>query len=144
MEFTLAELPIIAQKIIETVTKHYSHDHATVIAFSGDLGAGKTTLVQEIARQLGIIHTLQSPTFVIYKKYSLPVGNTPWTTLVHGDMYRLEFADEIKTLGWDELLADSKNLLCIEWPENIMSAIPEYVFNVVLTHQGDSSRKIDF
>lgn len=144
MEFTLSDLSMIATKIIKAATERHSNSHATVIAFSGDLGAGKTTLVQEIARQLGVAHTLQSPTFVIYKKYSLIQEQLPWTILIHGDMYRLESANEILSLGWDELLADPKNLLCIEWPENIISEIPDDVFNVSLSYQGNSSRKIDF
>ncbi len=140
------EILNIASEVIERArqAKLAAPEHATLITLSGDLGAGKTTLTKEIARQLGITENMQSPTYVIYKKYSLTSSELPWQFLIHGDMYRLESGTDLEKLGWQELLQDSKNLIIIEWPELVAGAIPDWVIKVSLTHQGDLLRGIDF
>ena len=134
MEFELKDLAAVAQKILDTANQTKSNDHAMLVTFSGDLGAGKTTLIQEIARQLGVIEDLQSPTYVIYKRYG---------HVIHGDMYRLESEQEILNLGWEELLKDPKNILLVEWPEKIAGVIPEWAVKIILGHNEKNSRKID-
>lgn len=147
MEFSLEDLSQIARDIIQKEQDKKSPDHATLITLSGDLGAGKTTLVQEIARQLGVEQALQSPTFVIYKVYPLrrPAADPlPWKTLVHGDMYRLQSPEEMQLLGWEALLADPENIICIEWPEKIEGIIPKWASQITLKHgEGIDKRGID-
>ncbi len=153
MEFSLEQLPQIAEEVIAAAKRSFAaeqvNSHATLITFSGDLGAGKTTLIQEIAKQLGVTETLQSPTYVIYKRYSLPTLLEGATAdglrgaLIHGDMYRLESSDEIVRLGWNELLADPQNMLLIEWPEKIIDVIPEWAVKVTLRHKEEALRYID-
>lgn len=158
MEYTLEHVPKVAEHILGTALKTQSPEHATLITFSGDLGAGKTTLIQEIARQLGVGEDLQSPTFVIYKRYVIPFShpqNTPqpplkegeshqpWLALIHGDMYRLESAEEIEKLGWNDLITDPKNIICIEWPEKITGAIPDWATCVVIHHLGGEKRSLE-
>lgn len=141
MEYTLEQVPQIAEQILATAIKNASPEHATLITFSGDLGAGKTTLIQHIAKELGVTESLQSPTFVIYKRYSIP--NSNFNALIHGDMYRLESAEEVEKLGWTELLADPKNIVCVEWPEKITGAIPEWATCVVIHHLGGEKRSLE-
>ena len=147
MEFSLEDLSQIARDIIQKEQDKKSPDHATLITLSGDLGAGKTTLVQEIARQLGVEQALQSPTFVIYKVYPLrrPAADPlPWKTLVHGEMYRLQSPEEMQLLGWEALLADPENIICIEWPEKIEGIIPKWASQITLKHgEGIDKRGID-
>ena len=147
------EIAAVASEIIERARRAHrslGEDgaseavHAILITLSGDLGAGKTTLTKEIARQLGIVENMQSPTYVIYKKYSLTSSELPWQYLIHGDMYRLESSSDLEKLGWQDLLRDPKNLIIIEWPELVAGAIPDWVIKVSLTHQGDLLRGIDF
>lgn len=95
---------------------------ATVVALSGELGAGKTTFAQGAARALGVDEQVTSPTFVIEKIYAL--ADQKFARLVHIDAYRLKTADELRALGWDELIAENGNLIIIEWPENVPEAIP--------------------
>jgi tRNA threonylcarbamoyladenosine biosynthesis protein TsaE len=95
---------------------------STILALSGELGAGKTTFVQAIAKALGVEETVTSPTFVIEKIYQLE--DQKWRRLIHIDAYRLKSAHELEMLGWKELLADSGNLIIIEWPEKVSEAIP--------------------
>jgi tRNA threonylcarbamoyladenosine biosynthesis protein TsaE len=145
----------IASELIKKATSIVSSNHATLITLSGDLGAGKTTLTKEIARELGITENMQSPTYVIYKKYQIPHPNPllegegaehgfPWEFLIHGDMYRLESGSDLEKLGWQELLQDPKNLIIIEWPELVSDSIPDWAIRVSLTHQGELLRGIDF
>ena len=75
MEFSLEQVPDKAKDIVMSAERNASPNHATLITFSGDLGAGKTTMIQEIARLLGVREDLQSPTFVIYKIYKSNDGN---------------------------------------------------------------------
>jgi len=96
---------------------------ATVVALSGQLGAGKTTFVQAAAKALGVAETVNSPTFVIEKIYSLE--DQTWDRLVHIDAYRLTNAEELRHLGWSELVTDGGNIILIEWPEHVEGAIPE-------------------
>ncbi len=141
MEYTLEQVPQIAEHILTTALAGKSSEHATMITFSGDLGAGKTTLIQEIAKHLGVIEGLQSPTFVIYKRYAVSEGQ--FKTLIHGDMYRLESAEEIEKLGWNELITDPDTIICIEWPEKITGAIPEWATCVVIHHLGGEKRSLE-
>lgn len=134
MEFSLEQINKAAEMVVSAINTAKSDEHATLVTFSGDLGAGKTTLIQEVAKQLGVTETLQSPTYVIYKRY----GN-----IIHGDMYRLESSDEIKKLGWDELLANPDTILLIEWPEKIVDVIPEWAVKVKLQYKGEGMRHID-
>lgn len=143
MNATRGDMGNIAGQILEQEKARAGKGHATVIALSGDLGAGKTTLVQEMARHLGIGQDLQSPTFVIYKIYKTDTDSFPWKNLIHGDMYRLENADEIRLLGWDQLISDPENLVCIEWPEKVMEAIPEWAARVTLRHENGETRSVE-
>lgn len=87
-----------------------------VVCLYGNLGAGKTTLVQGIAKGLGIKQKITSPTFVIMRQYS---------NLYHLDLYRLNSFEEIKILGVEEIWQDKNNILIIEWPEKIEEILPK-------------------
>ncbi len=91
---------------------------ATLLTLSGDLGSGKTAFVKALAEALGIKETITSPTFVIEQIYQLPKSAT-FDRLIHIDAYRLEKASELERLGWAEIVADPRNLICLEWPENV-------------------------
>lgn len=96
---------------------------ATVVALSGDLGAGKTTFVQGAAKALGVAEQVTSPTFVIEKIYKLE--GQRWQHLIHIDAYRLQSAHELRVLGWEEIIAEPENLILLEWPERAIECIPE-------------------
>lgn len=143
MEFSLNELSRIADQIIADATNRASTNHATIVAFSGDLGAGKTTMIKEIAKSLGVQQDLASPTFVIYKIYNLDHNLSPFKKLIHGDTYRLESSSEIMQLGWEQLITDPENLILIEWPEKIADVIPDWAGRVTLHHVNADMRKLD-
>ncbi len=101
-----------------------------VVCLYGDLGAGKTTLVQGIARGLGIKKRVISPTFIIIRNYD---------RLYHIDLYRL---DDAKTLGLEELWSDPANILLIEWPERAETILPKNRWNIKLTTLPDGTHEI--
>ena len=89
----------------------------TVVAFTGDLGAGKTAFVRGMARGLGISQRVTSPTFTIVNEYE--GGRLP---LFHFDMYRLSGADDLFDIGWEDFLRRG-GICAVEWSENIRDAL---------------------
>ncbi len=100
---------------------------AQLITLSGELGSGKTTCIQYLARSLGVTQNVTSPTFVIMKEYKLE--NIHFDRFVHIDAYRLEKPEDMNVLGWAELLRDPRILIAIEWPERIIGLDDKTFFN---------------
>jgi len=109
--------------------------NGSVFCFTGDLGAGKTTLVRGIAQALNIKSVVQSPTFNIMKIYF--DGVKP---LIHIDAYRL--ADVDTDIGLDEYIGYETGLTVIEWPDFIKDLIPETAITVNIINLGENSRRI--
>jgi len=143
--FLKDEIVTIAQAVVANFKAGQS---ATIVALSGDLGAGKTTLTQAIARELGVRENVISPTFVIMKSYDLKAGqNSPkgnFAQLVHIDAYRLNSHKELLNLGWEELISNPKNLILIEWPERVEEIIPKTAYKIFLAHKNENEREIIF
>ncbi|HWB33747.1 MAG TPA: tRNA (adenosine(37)-N6)-threonylcarbamoyltransferase complex ATPase subunit type 1 TsaE [Candidatus Paceibacterota bacterium] len=96
---------------------------AAVVALRGDLGAGKTTFTQALAKEVGVDEVVQSPTYVLMKKY---VTRHPhFTTLIHIDAYRLDKPEQFSALRPEEFMADPHALVCIEWPERVEGMLPK-------------------
>lgn len=110
-------------------------NNGSVFCFTGDLGAGKTTLVRGIAQGLNIKSVVQSPTFNIMKIYF--DGVKP---LIHIDAYRL--ADVNTDIGLDEYIGYETGLTVIEWPDFIKDLIPENAITVNIINLGDNQRRI--
>ena len=138
----VTEMGRFATSLVEKLQRQ--EEGATIVALSGELGAGKTTFAQAAAKALGVEETVNSPTFVIEKIYALqnspPAGG--WQRLVHIDAYRLNKADELRSLGWTELAADPGNLILIEWPEHVGSAIPKDAHRISIEIGEGESRTI--
>ncbi len=112
-------------------------DAGRVVAFTGDLGAGKTAFVSGMARALGVEERVTSPTFTIVNEYE--GGRLP---LFHFDMYRLGDADELFHIGWEDYLARG-GICAVEWSENVAEAIePDAVRVSIVRGDGDSDRMI--
>jgi tRNA threonylcarbamoyladenosine biosynthesis protein TsaE len=101
-----------------------------IICFYGDLGAGKTTLIKEICKQLGMADAGSSPTFALINEYSALPFRDPNSSLTvrgpvlyHFDLYRLKFESEIYDIGYEEYLY-SGNYCFIEWPEKMEHLLP--------------------
>lgn len=112
-------------------------DAGRVVAFTGDLGAGKTAFVSGMARALGVEERVTSPTFTIVNEYE--GGRLP---LFHFDMYRLGGADELFHIGWEDYLARG-GICAVEWSENVAEALePDAVRVSIVRGDGDSDRMI--
>lgn len=105
------------------------------ITFEGDLGAGKTTFTQALAKGLGITRTVSSPTFTIMKQYK---GRLP---LNHLDVYRLENSDE--DLGWEEIFYGD-SVTVVEWAHLIEDVLPEERLEINISRINDNERKFMF
>ena len=90
-----------------------------VVAFTGDLGAGKTAFTRGLARGLGITERVTSPTFTVVNEYE--GGRLP---LFHFDMYRLGSSEELFGIGWEDYLARG-GICAVEWSENVEDALEE-------------------
>jgi tRNA threonylcarbamoyladenosine biosynthesis protein TsaE len=98
------------------------------VAIAGDLGAGKTTLVQAICRGYGVGEPVTSPTFALVHEY-----HAPRSTVFHLDLYRLQHPRELAAIGWDDIVA-APALLLIEWPERAAGLLPPDHVGIELQH----------
>lgn len=114
---------------------------ATIVGLSGDLGSGKTTFVQSIARALGITDQITSPTFVIIKSYALKAKS--YNLLIHIDAYRLESATELEALRFSELVSDPTNIIFIEWPEQVKDNLPRTMRTINFTFVDETTREME-
>lgn len=138
--FTEKDIKGIADMVIKHAMKHRNKTGATVVALSGELGAGKTTLTAAIGKQLGIKQKLASPTFILLKSHK--IKNTNWKALHHIDAYRLTKPAEVNHINWEELTADPDNLIFLEWPEQIGEFLPKKAIRMTLKHKDKNTREI--
>ncbi len=117
------------------------YDRALVVGLYGDLGSGKTTFTQSIAKIFDVTEDVTSPTYVIEKIYNIGHGN--FKKLIHIDAYRLDLAKELLSLGWERTLADSRNIIFIEWPERVLEALPENHIKVHFKFLSENEREIE-
>ena len=107
----------------------------TVLAFEGDLGAGKTAFTRGLARGLGADDRVTSPTYTIVNEYLS--GRLP---LFHFDMYRLESADDLWDIGWEDYL-ERGGVCAVEWSENVAQAMEDPI-RIRIEKTGEQTRRI--
>ncbi len=130
---SLSEIDQIAGKFLE------ARGDASVIAFSGEMGAGKTTFIQALCRNLGVTVEVNSPTFSLVNQYFNPEGNS----IFHFDLYRIEDPSELFDMGYEEYFF-SGDLCFIEWPEKAGHLIPDDALRVEIVVGKNESREIRF
>jgi tRNA threonylcarbamoyladenosine biosynthesis protein TsaE len=108
-----------------------------VVAIAGELGAGKTTLVQAICEGFGVTDDVTSPTFALVHEYAAPTA-----PVFHLDLYRLNTPDDLTNVGWDDI-ASAHALVLVEWPQRAGDRLPRDVVPLEIEHAaGDESRRI--
>ena len=107
----------------------------TVLAYRGDLGAGKTAFTRGLAKGLGCKELVTSPTYTIVNEYL--GGRLP---LFHFDMYRLHSSDDLWDIGWEDYL-DRCGICAVEWSENVADALEDPIY-ITIEKLGDTSRRI--
>ena len=135
---------------------------ATIVGLYGDLGTGKTNFTQAAAKYFGVKRKVNSPTFVIIKKYPIPwqgvhknflatktkpvlagenfYERPAFKYLFHIDAYRLKNEKELIHLGWEELISNPKHLIFIEWPERVIKALPKKHHKIFISHTKEGYR----
>jgi len=134
------QLQSVAQAIVLYMKENKNVDEAKGLLLSGDLGAGKTTLVQHISRALGVLHLVPSPTFVIMRSYE--TADPDFSCLVHIDAYRIEKKEEIAPLKLTHVFSNPHALVCIEWPEKLEGSVPASSVSILLTVVSDTEREL--
>lgn len=128
--YSIGELPLIAAEIIKNVK------HKTLLFF-GEMGAGKTTLIKEICKQLGVIDNISSPTFSLVNEY----GTAKNEKIFHFDFYRITKEEEALDMGIEDYLYNNDWCL-IEWPENIENLLPLESIEIHLSVLKNGQRNI--
>lgn len=100
----------------------------SVVTLEGDLGAGKTTLAQAIARGYGVRESVTSPTFAIVHEY-----HAPRSPVFHLDLYRLAGPHQLANIGWDDAVS-SRAILLVEWPDRAAGQLPPATHAITLAH----------
>ena len=113
---------------------------ATVVCLSGNLGAGKTVFAGGLLRALGAEGPFTSPTFTIVKEYDLPSGGR-FRRAFHIDPYRVK-AEDLLSLGWEEMIAERENFLVVEWPRRVRKILPADARWVYLVSIGEYEREV--
>lgn len=115
-----------------------------VIALYGDLGSGKTTFVQGLAKGLGIKNRIISPTFIIVRNYRIKNHESRIMNFYHIDLYRTESEKDIEGLGLEEIINNKNNITVIEWAEKLKSNLPQKRIDVHFSYENENKRRINF
>ena len=129
----LTDSPARTEAVGEALGKRLTP--GTVIAYRGDLGAGKTAFTRGLARGLGCTERVTSPTYTIVNEYLS--GRMP---LFHFDMYRLASADELFDIGWEDYL-ERGGVCAVEWSENVADALDNAI-TITIEKTGEETRLI--
>ncbi|MEA2092508.1 MAG: tRNA (adenosine(37)-N6)-threonylcarbamoyltransferase complex ATPase subunit type 1 TsaE [Patescibacteria group bacterium] len=107
------------------------------LSLSGDLGGGKTTFTQGFAKGVGVEEDITSPTFLVFKKYKTKNNRH----FYHLDAYRIEDKD-LSILGFQEIIENEKNIVVVEWGENIKKSLPEETVKIHFEFKDKKARKL--
>jgi tRNA threonylcarbamoyladenosine biosynthesis protein TsaE len=133
VNFALADIDAAALRFAEAVRGH------NVLAFHGEMGAGKTTFINAVCKTLGVVGVVLSPTFSIINQYATDNG----AIIYHMDLYRLKNNVEAIDAGVEDALF-SGHLCFVEWPEKAPDVLPDEVLHVNIISTGANTRKVSF
>lgn len=126
---SLGDLPKIAADLL-------AHLDLNLVLFKAEMGAGKTTLIKQLCRSLGVEDEISSPTFSLVNEYRAADGKS----VLHFDWYRLEDEEEALEIGWYDYL-DRGDYLFLEWPEKIRNLIPQQ-FALITIEVASAERRV--
>ena len=132
MEFVVEnmyDLPAVAKSLLDNLGE------TTVVAFDGQMGAGKTTFIQNILRAMGIENTHGSPTYSLVNEYKSPF----YGSVFHFDLYRLNSEEEAFDIGIEEMIYGG-GICFIEWPDKVLHLLPENTLFVKIRLNEDLNR----
>ena len=129
--YSLQQLPEIAKEVLQ-FSKH------KVVLFYGEMGVGKTTLIKEIVKQLGVLDTVSSPTFSLVNEYHSQKGDKVY----HFDFYRIDNEEEAMDMGIEEYFY-SNNWCLVEWPNKVENLLPLESVIITITINSSQQRTIE-
>jgi len=133
VNFSLNEIADAAQTVLAQTGKH------KVLAFHGEMGAGKTTFINALCRAMGVEDVISSPTFSIINQYKTIKGDTVY----HMDLYRIKDENEAMNAGVEDCLY-SGSICLVEWPEKAPLIFPDDTLHVTITSIDDNTRKLKY
>ncbi len=132
IEYTLNDIQVVARKML-SLAKHRT------IVFQGDLGAGKTTLIKAIVKELGYEDYVSSPTFSLLNEYQTKGGES----IYHMDLYRLKSENEAYDLGLEEIL-ENESWKFIEWPDKINNLLSDRYHSAKIISTNEKFRCVEY
>lgn len=142
----LSRSPKETAALAKTLLRQFGgFDKPLILALSGNLGAGKTTFVQGLAKSLGVEEKVISPTFIVMKSFLIPgrsrLAKGGKRFFWHIDCWRLARPD-FEYLGLKEILKNRENIVCLEWAERVRKMMPQSAVWLKFEHAGGNQRKI--
>lgn len=113
---------------------------AKILALYGELGSGKTTFVQGLAKGLSLPHRIHSPTFIIVRDYPLYLKN--YKRFYHVDLYRMATQADLEGLGFSEIFQNLQNIVAIEWAERLQESLPNERIDITFIPKSSEGRLI--
>ncbi len=141
----------LAKKLVQVfVQSEKNRKNALVVSLEGELGTGKTTFAQGLAKALGIENWIKSPTFILMREHNIsqkPESPKTYdlyglTALIHMDCYRLTKPDALIEVGLKDILKDPQNIILIEWGEKITKFLPQNTIKIKFKHLNHDQREI--
>lgn len=129
--YTLEELPLIAKEVIDS-------SNNKVLLFYGEMGVGKTTLIKEIVKELGVLDNVSSPTFSLVNEYHTTNGEK----VFHFDFYRIDDEEEALDMGIEEYFY-SNSWCLVEWPNKVENLLPLNAVKILITAKDNQLRTIE-
>jgi len=137
----IKELGTYAKEFIEWAAATHGKDNAPyIVGLYGELGAGKTAFVKQVASVCGITETVISPTFIIMRRYRRAGGR--FRNIFHIDCYRLSTSRDLEALKFKEMLEDRQNIIFIEWAERVKKILPRTTTWISFQHGNNLNERI--
>lgn len=138
-----------ARILLASLAQGVSLSENNILALSGELGSGKTTFVQGLAKELDIKKRIISPTFIIVKSYKIKTQKSKLKatsqnlkSFYHIDLYRIESKKDLKELGIEDIINNSQNIVAIEWAEKIQNLLPKKRTEIYFDYLSENKRRI--
>ncbi|TRZ81442.1 tRNA (adenosine(37)-N6)-threonylcarbamoyltransferase complex ATPase subunit type 1 TsaE [bacterium] len=136
----------LAKKLVQIfVQSEKNRKNALVVSLEGELGTGKTTFTQGLAKALGVESWIKSPTFILMREHIIQnkkLKNNNLSRLYHVDCYRLTKPEALIEIGLKDILKDPQNIVLIEWGEKIAKFLPQNTIRIKFKHLSHDQREI--
>ncbi len=141
MKFVCNSEDKLEDVVVEVLKKISKREYAVVFGLYGDLGSGKTTFTKRLAKAVGILDVITSPTFMLQKRFEIDFNG--FKNLYHLDMYRFEEESEVKCLDWENTISNPENIVVVEWPDRVEGAMPDHIIRLYFKTIDETTREIE-